>query len=198
MEVLELLRRRHAASADSLAQVLGLTPNAVRQHLSNLVRDGLVRSEPVRHKRGRPLLVFSLTRRADSVFPKRYGQLATMILTELAEEEGPERLDRLVAAMARRNAEAIAPDLEGRPFEEKVQRLVNWVRRAGTLAELEEVEGGFEVSIRNCPFRSTALRFPQLCGLTPCLMLELLASPVSQSLSIHRGDPACAFVVHHP
>ena len=54
MEVLELLRRKQAASAESVSGELGITANAVRQHLTNLERDGLVKSEPVRHKRGRP------------------------------------------------------------------------------------------------------------------------------------------------
>jgi len=54
MEVLELLRRKQAASAETISAQLGITPNAVRQHLTNLERDGLVKSEPVRHKRGRP------------------------------------------------------------------------------------------------------------------------------------------------
>ena len=76
MEILELLRRRQAASAEEISGEMGITPNAVRQHLTNLERDGYVRSEPVRHKRGRPSLLFSLTDRADAAFPKRYGTSA--------------------------------------------------------------------------------------------------------------------------
>src|SRR5258708_9002228 len=83
MEVLELLRRRGRSSAETIAGDLGVTPNAVRQHLTNLERGGFVVSHPVRSGRGRPSLLFSLTERADSVFPKRYGQLATMVLHEV-------------------------------------------------------------------------------------------------------------------
>src|SRR2546429_9984643 len=72
MEVLELLRRKQAASAEAVSAELGITPNAVRQHLINLKRAGLVKSEPVRHKRGRPQLMLSLPEKADASFPKRY------------------------------------------------------------------------------------------------------------------------------
>ena len=82
MEILELLRRKHL-SAEGISTELGITPNAVRQHLTNLERDGFVVSHPERGARGRPALLFSLTERADSVFPKRYGQLASMVLQEL-------------------------------------------------------------------------------------------------------------------
>ena len=98
MEVLEFLRRKQAASAEVISAQLGITPNAVRQHLAALEKDGLVMSEPVQGKRGRPRLMFSLTDKADAAFPKRYGKLATMVLNELEmlnladETRVPERL----------------------------------------------------------------------------------------------------------
>ena len=48
MEVLELLRRKGQCSAETIASDLGVTPNAVRQHLTNLERDGFVVSHPER------------------------------------------------------------------------------------------------------------------------------------------------------
>ncbi|TMC96745.1 MAG: winged helix-turn-helix transcriptional regulator [Chloroflexi bacterium] len=102
MEVLELLRRKGHASAETIATDLGVTPNAVRQHLTNLERDGFVVSHPERRRRGRPSLLFSLTERADSVFPKRYGQLASMVLQEVQEMGGPDALDEVFARMATR------------------------------------------------------------------------------------------------
>ena len=55
MEVLELLRRRGRSSAETIAADLGVTPNAVRQHLTNLERDGFVVRHPERSGRGRPM-----------------------------------------------------------------------------------------------------------------------------------------------
>src|SRR5579884_1232591 len=133
MEVLELLRRKQAASAEAISRELGITPNAVRQHLTNLERDGLVQSRPVRNKRGRPCLMFSLTDRADAVFPKRYGRLATMVLTELQEMGGPRLLDEVFYRVAERYGKPIAEQTRGLPFEEKLERVVGRIARAGTL-----------------------------------------------------------------
>ena len=198
MEILELLKRKGHASAESIASDLGVTPNAVRQHLTNLERDGFVSSQPERQARGRPSLQFSLTERADSVFPKRYGQLATMVLTEVQEMGGPEALDDIFARVAARHAHGIEPNLQGLRFDEKVDHLVAWIGRAGTLAERTETDEGIKVTIHNCPFRNTALKFPQVCTITPQLMSRLLDAPVSQSDSIHRRDPYCSFVVQRP
>ena len=198
MEVLELLRRNGPCSAETVASDLNVTPNAVRQHLTNLERDGFVVSRPERGGRGRPALLFELTERADAVFPKRYGQLATMVLREVEESGGPEALDDIFAKVAARHARAIEHDLEGLDFDEKLSRVVTWIGRAGTLAEQSETPEGAKVTIHNCPFRNTALKFPQVCTITPQLISQLLGAAVSQADSIHRRDPYCSFVVQRP
>jgi predicted ArsR family transcriptional regulator len=198
MEVLELLRRKGHASAEAIASDLGVTPNAVRQHLTNLERDGLVSSQPERRARGRPSLLFTLTERADSVFPKRYGQLATMVLQEVQEMGGAEALDEIFSRVAARHADVIEKDLDGLDFDQKLSRVVAWISRAGTLAEQSPTDEGVKVTIHNCPFRNTALKFPQVCTITPHLISRLLGTAVSQSDSIHRHDPYCSFVVQRP
>src|ERR1700730_2869626 len=159
MEVLELLRRKGHASAETIAADLGVTPNAVRQHPTNLRREGFVVRPPEKSRRGGPSLMFTLTERADSVFPKRYGQLATMVLQEVQEMGGPGALDEVFERMATRHATAIAPTLEGLDFDEKLRKVVAWIGRAGTLAEQTETSEGVKVTIHNCPFRNTALKF---------------------------------------
>jgi predicted ArsR family transcriptional regulator len=198
MEVLELLRRKGRCSAETIASDLGVTPNAVRQHLTNLERDGLVVSQPERSGRGRPSLLFGLTERADSVFPKRYGQLASMVLQEVQEMGGPDILDEVFARVAARHAVAIERDLDGLDFDEKLRRVVAWIGRAGTLVEQSEGAEGVKVTIHNCPFRNTALKFPQVCSITPQLISRLTGAPISQAESIHRRDPYCSFVVQRP
>jgi predicted ArsR family transcriptional regulator len=198
MEVLELLRRKRSCSTETIASDLGVTPNAVRQHLTNLERDGFVVSHPERSGRGRPALLFSLTERADSVFPKRYGQLATMVLQAVQEMGGPEALDEVFARVAARHAHGIEHELVGLEFDEKLQKVVAWIGRAGTLAEQSDTSEGVKITIHNCPFRNTALKFPQVCSITPQLITRLLGAPVSQADSIHRRDPYCSFVVQRP
>lgn len=198
MEVLELLRRKGRSSAETIANDLGVTPNAVRQHLTNLERDGLVVSQPERSGRGRPSLLFGLTERADAVFPKRYGQLATMVLQEVQEMGGPEALDEVFARVAARHASAIERNLDGLDFDERLRRVVAWIGRAGTLVEQTESPEGVKVTIHNCPFRNTALKFPQVCTITPQLISRLTDAAISQADSIHRRDPYCSFVVQRP
>jgi len=198
-DILLLLRRHDATTAEEISAELGLTPNAVRQHLTNLEREELVTSRPFRDAgRGRPALRFSLTERADATFPKRYGQLATMILTELNELGGPEMIDEVIRRIAARRARHIEADLEGLGFDEKLERVAAWIGRAGTLTECIDREEGVLVTIHNCPFRNTALKFPQVCNITPHLLSQLMDTSVTQENSIHRRDPHCSFLVQRP
>jgi len=121
-----------------------------------------------------------------------------MVLTEVQEMGGPEALDEIFRRVALRHAESVRQDMEGLSFDDKLKRLVAWIGRAGTLAESEDTPEGVRVTIHNCPFRNTALKFPQVCTITPHLFSQLLGTAVSQADSIHRRDPYCSFVVQRP
>src|SRR5207244_11069061 len=124
--------------------------------------------------------------------------LAAMVLHEGQERGGPGALDEVVARVAAGHANAIEKDLQGLKFEEKLHRVVSWIGRAGTLVQQSEGPEGIQVTIHNCPFRNTALKFPQVCTITPQLISRLTGAAVSQSDSIHRRDPYCSFVVQRP
>src|SRR5437867_4116030 len=102
----------------------------------------------------------------------------------------------LLRRKGRSSAETIAGDL-GVTANAVRQHLTN-LERAGTLVEQSAGPEGIQVTIHNCPFRNTALKFPQVCTITPQLISRLTGAAVSQSDSIHRRDPYCSFVVHRP
>ena len=60
-EILALLKRTDGATVDEIASSLGLAPMTVRQHLTALERDCLVRAEEVRRPTGRPHYRYRLT-----------------------------------------------------------------------------------------------------------------------------------------
>jgi predicted ArsR family transcriptional regulator len=82
------LRRRGSASAAELAQLFDLSPNAVRQQLVVLERDGLVVEQSVRRGPTKPTLEFSLTKEADALFPQRYDRLLSSVLREVRRQYG--------------------------------------------------------------------------------------------------------------
>ena len=82
-EILDHLQKHGRATVKELGQLLGLTSTGIRQHLTVLERDGLVLAREERGRVGRPTLVYSLTDKAESLFPRGYDELANPLLEEL-------------------------------------------------------------------------------------------------------------------
>src|SRR3990172_4480018 len=95
-QILQYLQRHGRATVKELGQLLGLTSTGIRQHLTVLERDGLVAAREERGRVGRPTLVYSLTEKADGLFPKTYDLLASVLLEEIRTDEGNEKLHQLL------------------------------------------------------------------------------------------------------
>src|SRR5580658_8273594 len=96
------LRRLGTASAADLAHGFGLSPNAVRQQLVALERDGLVKEKPVRRGPTKPTLEFSLTPDADKLFPQGYDKLLSAVLREVRDQFGSPAVGRIFDGISQR------------------------------------------------------------------------------------------------
>ncbi len=99
--VIDWLKVSGAATVAEIAADLDLTTVAVRQHLSALADDDLVRDEPQRgSRRGRPSSIWRLTSKAAPLFPDHHGELTVGLLRSMREVFGEEGLQRIIAARA--------------------------------------------------------------------------------------------------
>src|SRR3972149_11583881 len=99
-QILEYLQRHGRATVKEFGALLGLTSTGIRQHLTVLERDALVEAREERGRVGRPTLVYSLTEKADSLFPKSYDVLASVLLEEIRATEGNEKLHQMLHNVA--------------------------------------------------------------------------------------------------
>ena len=83
-QVLVALKRRGEATAEDLAEDLGITPSGVRQHLAALKSSGLISSRQVRGRPGRPADIYHSTDLAEAHFSKGSGELAIELLGMIA------------------------------------------------------------------------------------------------------------------
>ena len=163
--LLYALRRRGEATAEQLAEQLGVTLSAARQLLTALQDDGLVESvEATKTGRGRRPLVYSLTPRADTLFPKAYGELTNELLDYVADADrglvddvfARRRDNRVAAARAR-----LEPK---RSLGAKVAELTRILDEDGYLATHERISTGvWRIVEHNCAIWAVALRYGQAC-----------------------------------
>src|SRR5215469_18601107 len=76
-----LLRDKAGLTVEDLSQGLGITANAVRQHLTALERDGLVAKGETQSSGGRPEQLYELTAAGNELFPRHYPSLRNCSLT---------------------------------------------------------------------------------------------------------------------
>ena len=94
-EIVQLLKVKGEHTVAELADVLEITEMAIRRHLSNLEKDGLIYSKMVRQHVGRPTYLYGLSEKGEDTFPKEYKQFAIDMLEDLA-RMGDEKILRYV------------------------------------------------------------------------------------------------------
>ena len=194
--LLETLKREGEARADALAQKLGITVSAVRQHLAALQADGLVLHREVRAGPGRPHHDYRLSERGDELFPRRYASIVTDLLVE-AEAEDPALVERMFERRRLRRVERATVRLAGKSLAERVAELTRVLDEDGYLAEFSPQEGGsFRIVEHNCAILAVATRYGAACGTELEFIREVLPDArVERVAHLLAGGHVCAYEV---
>ncbi len=191
--ILEYLQRQGRATVKELGNLLGLTSTGIRQHLTVLERDGLVDAREERGRVGRPTLVYSLTDKADALFPKTYDALAAVLLEEIRCSQGKERLHELLHKVAERMAAPYAERTEGRPLPERVRETARILEEQGCLVDVRVTDGEYYIDEFTCPFPRVAQQDRSVCALHVDFVRILTGGDTRLTQSLLRGERACCY-----
>lgn len=165
--LLELLKRLGPSTAGVLAQQLGLTVVAVRQHLQALEKLGLVVQEkqPPRG-RGRPSVHWSLTPLAAEIFPDRHAELTVGLIEAAREAFGAEGLKKMIEVRAREQTEEYSRVVpEAAPLKQRLEALAAQRSAEGYMAEaIEQGDGSLLLVEHHCPICEAAKSCTGLCS----------------------------------
>ncbi|HUR82994.1 MAG TPA: winged helix-turn-helix transcriptional regulator [Thermoanaerobaculia bacterium] len=198
--IVSALKERGSATIAQLAPHLGLTGEAVRQQLLQLQREGWIEAvvdrETVRGRTGRPATVYKLTDAGEHLFPKHYDALAVSMIDAVAEEMGMDAEVRVLARVANDRVRGVAPSIEGRSLEERLDVLRGWYGADDPYMTVERDGDDFKLIERNCPFYNTAMNRPALCSVSVNALTQLLGVRVHREEKFQNGDGRCVFRVH--
>jgi DeoR family transcriptional regulator, suf operon transcriptional repressor len=198
--VIYALRRRGQATADDIARQLDMTVSGARQHLTALVEEGFAEATELprpKGQRGRAQLSYTVTDRADSLFPKAYGELTNELLGYVSESDSG-LVDTL---FARRRDERIRNATERlarrRALKAKVAELTRILDDDGYLATFEEVSPGvYRIIEHNCAIWVVAQRYGQACtSELEFIRAALSGAEVERVQHMVAGAPHCAYEV---
>ncbi len=203
--IIDLLKTDGPLTPSALAERLGVTSVAVRQHLADLAEEKVAEPMPEsdaagkqRKGRGRPASAWRLTPAADIYFPNGHEDLAVGLIHGLRAAFGEDGINALIAqrteAQVKTYGKAIADaaDLGGR-----LQRLRDCRTREGYMAEVETDGDGYLFIEHHCPICAAAKVCTGLCASELEVFQRALGSDVSVERTDHllAGANRCAYRV---
>lgn len=164
--VLYLLKTRGPQSAQTLAELLGLTSMGARRQLEAAQDKGLVEFADVADKVGRPSRRWHLTAAGHARFPDRHADLTLQLITQVRTLFGEAGLEQLIAAREHDSEALYRAVLERAPpgLAGKAGALAAAREAEGYMAEVEAQDDGSLLLIENhCPICAAASSCQGFC-----------------------------------
>jgi predicted ArsR family transcriptional regulator len=194
-KIVGALRSRGAASAFDLASEFALSPNAIRQQLVILERDGLVTGKSVRRGKTKPTHEYSLTTQADRYFPQAYDRMLGAVLREVRTTQGDDAVARLFDGIAKRAVEKMEPKVRGKSTRDRLEVIADNIRHSGVSVEVEEHGDTLVLREHNCPYASVVSEHPECCTVIHTMLDDVVSHEMKQTESLATGGAECRFEV---
>ena len=149
--ILQTIKAHPKANVDALAEAANVSPVTVRHHLNALQAAGLIESQSVRRKVGRPYYVYNLSEKGQELFPKRYVRLTSRLLDELKIHLPAEAFNDVLSNVVDSVLEEHRGEFEHLAVEERLDYLVDLLAEEGFLAHWEKTSDGYLVTEFSCP-----------------------------------------------
>lgn len=185
--------------ATTLAEQLGVTAMAVRQHLYALLQEQLVDYEEETPSVGRPAKLWRLTCNADHLFPAGYAELTLSLMESIKEAFGEAGLDQLLDIRSRQQIADYSSKLDRQQdWSDRLQGLADLRTQEGYMAEVQPQQDGSVLLIENhCPICAAATACPGLCARELQVFRHILGDDVAVERTEHivAGARRCAYRV---
>lgn len=195
-QVIEYIKRNGSATIKELEDLLGVTTNAVRQHLQALQADGYIERRQVNSGVGRPHHAYSISSKAHELFACHCDDLALTLLEEVFALEGPERAGLLLDRVGDRLAKRYASTVRGEALLDRVEQLAETLYHRGVLTDVDvKDEDMIVLHAYNCPYHELAQEHRAICEMDEEVMRKVLGTDVNLSACMMDGHKGCSFVV---
>ncbi len=192
-----LMRHREPASIDFLAGELGVTKTAVRQHITNLERDGYIERQTLSGakgktaQRGRPQYAYALSESGGELFTRHYALFSERLIMQMKAALG----DEAFAAQMHMLGENLASEFAGKmpangDLPTQIKALSALMRELGYDSDVDE-RG--DIVAHNCVYHDLANAHPQVCEVDLALMHKLTGVKPEHKACMVRGDNVCRF-----
>jgi predicted ArsR family transcriptional regulator len=193
-----LLGRAEGATLEELANHLGITKTAAKEHVIKVESLGYLTFIDVKGGVGRPKRRYLLSPEGQEAFPRQYSWLSNVMLELLAKEMG----SRGVAELMNKLAGSVTSSMEARfkkatTSAELLEELTKALNELGYRAALKQsdLRKGAVIEATNCVYHSVAKRHPELCQFDVKFMENATGMSVKLETCIAKGGAVCRFCI---
>ena len=193
-ELLALLKRGGPSTIPVLSVAAGLNVETVRHHMQALAADGLVERAGKRGAgRGRPETVYALAAAAETLFPRREGELLRALVVHLVETGNEETLKAFFDGYIGERREAALGRVAGLEGEARLEEAARILSELGFMALVQRRAAAPELRLCHCPLREVVgvTRIP--CRAELGFVRELVGEQLTRLTYIPAGDDACTY-----
>jgi predicted ArsR family transcriptional regulator len=197
-KLLYYLKIMQQAGLEELANVMKISRMAVHKHLAALQKRGLVEGVEIRGHVGRPRMVYQLTTRSKTVFPRSYSAIASYALDFIERNMGKEAVQKVLHERQNELFDQYYKRLKDLDFDERVRQLAKIRDEEGYMAESkkESKSGGKYVLFEyNCPIIHIAEKHWEACLAETELFEKLLDADIDTTHRAAKGDLVCRFAI---
>ncbi|HEY6059586.1 MAG TPA: MarR family transcriptional regulator [Gemmatimonadales bacterium] len=192
--ILLLLKQLGPATQAEVGRQLPFAPATLREHLRTLTAHGLVQRQGSRRgKRGRPEVIYALTRRGDALFPHGEAAVLRDLVVHLAKHGHLELIEQFFAeraAVRRPAALARVCELIGAARFTEVARIL---ADEGFMAQVDGTLGEPTLRICHCPIRDLVDVTQAPCRYEQALIAELLGQSLERIEYLPEGRASCLY-----
>lgn len=196
-DILHYLLKQGQGTAQELAAVLEMSPQAIRRHLKDLEGEALILRSPVQVGMGRPQYNYQLSKKGKERFPNRSSQFAVDFLDTVTETLGYEQASSLLRKHWEKKAQEYREILGKGSLSDRLSMLVELRKKEGYMADYHVLESNrFFLTEHHCAISNLAESFPGVCGHE----LEMFAAAlpdciVERTHWMNNGQHQCGYAI---
>lgn len=196
-QILYFLKVMQQAGLSDLSKAMKISRMAIHKHLTELQNRGLVESIEVRMGVGRPKMLYSLSNIGKTVFPKSYGDIATIALNFVEQKIGKNAVESILRERQSGLYDRYHSRIKYLDFDYKVKELAKIRDEEGYIAESKKNQkNSSHVLLEyNCPIIMIAEKHWEACYIETELFEKVLDAKIDVTHRAAKGDSVCKFVI---
>ncbi len=204
-DILNYLLKVEQTTAQELANLLEISPQAIRRHLKDLETEGVIEHRSIQEGMGRPQYFYHLNKQGRDRFPNRYGEFAVSFLDTLMETVGEKQVGEVLKKQWERKADEYRQRIGAGSLQTRVEKLMELRREEGYMAEVHDFDQNapelkttekFILAEHHCAIAEVAESYPTVCGHELEMFEAVLPDcTIKRTHWINNGENSCGYLI---